>query len=82
MGQSVKEKIKKSLEAPSKEARGYTRWWWYGCDAEREEIQRELDEMVKAGIGGVELQILYALDADGEDRKNHFYLSPGFSVPL
>lgn len=78
MDQSVKGEIKKRLDAPSKDARGYTRWWWYGCDAEREEIQKELDEMVKAGIGGVELQILYALDADGEYRKNHFYLSPGY----
>ncbi len=61
---TLKEEAKRRLAAPSKDARGYTRWWWYGCNVEKEEIKRELDEMVKANIGGVELQILYALEAD------------------
>ena len=52
------------LKAPPKAARGWTRWWWYGCNVERWEIDRELDFMRDSGIGGVELQILYPLEPD------------------
>ena len=52
------------LSAPPGGARGWTRWWWYGCCVTRGEIDRELDFMHAAGIGGVELQILYPLEAD------------------
>lgn len=75
-GKSVKER----LEHPSPDARGYTRWWWFGCAVTREEIIRELDFMRDAGIGGVELQILYPVEADdpGRNVKNHFFLSPEY----
>ena len=33
------------LTAPPRDARGFTRWWWYGCCVEKEEIDRELDFM-------------------------------------
>lgn len=78
MSKTRKEEVKMRLEEPSGDTRGYTRWWWYGCDVEPEEIIRELDEMVRANMGGVELQILYPLEADRDDRQNQFYLSPGF----
>ena len=52
------EQIHKFLKHPPEEARGMTRWWWYGCCVEKEEILRELDFMKEAGLGGVELQIL------------------------
>lgn len=52
------------LSSPPKEARNWTRWWWYGPCVEKDEIDRELDYMCAAGIGGVELQILYAVEAD------------------
>ena len=64
MSRKIKEEVREKLAAPSKDARGYTRWWWYGCNVEKEEIKKELDEMVRANIGGVELQIMYALEAD------------------
>lgn len=64
MSKKIKEEVREKLAAPSKDARGYTRWWWYGCNVEKEEIKKELDEMVRANIGGVELQIMYALEAD------------------
>lgn len=80
MGKYTKSEIQKQLQYPVKEARGYTRWWWFGCAVEKDEIIHELDEMLEAGIGGVELQILYPIRADDEEHgmKNHFYLSPGF----
>lgn len=42
------------LTSPPADARGLTRWWWYGCAVTREEIVRELDFMQAAHIGGVE----------------------------
>ncbi|MBQ8953506.1 MAG: hypothetical protein IJ048_05280, partial [Clostridia bacterium] len=59
------------LAAPPKNARGFTRWWWYGCCVEKDEIDRELDFMKEAGIGGVELQILYPVQADDPERGFH-----------
>ncbi len=75
-----KKDVKQRLTCPRKEARGRTRWWWYGCAVEKREIVRELDFMEEAGIGGVELQILYPLEADDKDKGivNRDYLSPEY----
>ena len=54
------------LKNPPAEAKGWTRWWWYGCAVDKEEIAHELSEMAKAGMGGAEIQILYPLTADDE----------------
>lgn len=76
----MKQQIKEMLRNPSKDARGYTRWWWFGCAVTHQEIIRELDFMQEAGIGGVELQILYPVEPDNPEKnvKNNFYLSPGY----
>ena len=75
-----KEEIKQRISHPCRAARGRTRWWWYGCAVEKEEIIRELDFMEAAGIGGVELQILYPVHADDQEKgiQNLDYLSPGY----
>ena len=65
------------LEHPDPEAKGWTRWWWYGCAVQREEIDRELRFMQEAGIGGVEIQTLYPLAAD--DAEAGIYNIPYFS---
>lgn len=84
MEKHTEKSILQRLQHPPAEARGYTRWWWFGCAVEKKEICRELDEMVRAGIGGVELQILYPLAADREDGsiQNQNYLSPGFFASI
>ncbi len=41
---------------PPKTARPMVRWWWPGLDVQPDELTRELAEMDRAGIGGVELQ--------------------------
>lgn len=68
------------LQNPNDKARPYTRWWWYGAAVEEEEIRRELLHMKEAGLGGVELQVLYPLEPDDAQRgiKNHPYASPQF----
>ncbi len=65
------------LKHPDPEAKGWTRWWWYGCAVQREEIDRELRFMQEAGIGGVEVQALYPLAAD--DANAGIYNIPYFS---
>lgn len=75
-----KKNVQEQLFFPRKETRGRTRWWWYGCAVDKKEIIRELDEIKYAGMGGVELQILYPLEADDEERgiKNYDYMSPEY----
>ncbi len=80
----MKKKIEKRLRNPSKSTRGYTRWWWFGCAVCEDEIIRELDLMQNAGIGGVEIQILYPVVADSPEKGviNHQYMSPGFFMSI
>lgn len=53
------------------------RWWWFGPAVTKPEIQRELEEMKAAGIGGVEIATLYpqALDDLQSGFRNLPYLS-------
>ncbi len=66
-----KQAFLRAVEKPSPEYRGKTRWWWFGCKVDRDELCYELDEMLKAGIGGVEIQMLYAL-SEGDDTIAYF----------
>lgn len=74
------DQINELFANPTEEARGMTRWWWYGCCVEKEEIARELDFMKAAGLGGVELQILYPVTPDDREKglRNIPYGSPEF----
>lgn len=70
---------------PDPDARGWTRWWWYGCAVTRGDIAAQLREMADAHIGGVEIQITYPLDRDrqpeaaGEAASRHIeFFSPAF----
>jgi hypothetical protein len=53
------------------------RWWWFGPGVTKPEIQRELEQMKAAGIGGVEIATLYplALDDPQTGFRNLPYLS-------
>lgn len=68
------------LKSPSKKAKPFTRWWWYGAAVDKREIKRELNYISEAGLGGVELQVLYPLNADDKNKKieNYSYYSPEF----
>ncbi len=74
------EEFQKQITQPPENAKGYTRWWWYGAAVNREEISYELDQMRQAGIGGVELQILYPVVPDNRKKgvQNLPYGSPEF----
>lgn len=76
----MEKEYERQLLNPDKAARGKTRWWWYGCRVDRENIVYQLDQMLEAGIGGVEIQILYALETG--TRENLEYFSPEFFAIL
>ena len=56
------------------------RWWWFGSAVKTSELERELQVMRSAGIGGVEIQAVYPLELDDPQLgvNNLAYLSPGF----
>ncbi len=37
------------------------RWWWFGPEVGRDDIERDLATMAAAGIGGVEVSYVYPL---------------------
>lgn len=68
------------LRNPPKEAKSFTRWWWYGAAVTKEEIRRELNFMNEAGLGGVEIQVTYPLQHDDVEQgvRNRPFHSPEF----
>ncbi len=58
---------------PPDDCRIMMRWWWFGPSATNSELQRELEQMKEAGIGGVEVATLYALALDDPTSGFHNY---------
>ena len=58
----------------TKEAKPWTRWWWMGSDVDSVNLTYNLDEMSRAGIGGVEITPIYGV----KGRESHYidYLTP------
>lgn len=65
---------------PPPDARPIMRWWWFGPSVVQPELQKELETMRSAGIGGVEIQPVYPLMLDDPTQGIHNfpYLSPEF----
>jgi hypothetical protein len=65
---------------PPDDARVMMRWWWFGPAVENNELERELRVMKEGGIGGVEIQPVYALALDDPEKgiRNYPYLSDDF----
>ncbi len=53
--------LRRTFADPPDEARPMMRWWWFGPDATRSDIDRDLIAMADAGIGGVEVAFEYPL---------------------
>ena len=62
---------------PPEDCRIMMRWWWFGPAVTKSEIERELEQMKSAGIGGVEIATLYPLGLD--DPETGFHNSPFLS---
>jgi hypothetical protein len=72
--------LTESFAHPPDDCRIMMRWWWFGPAVTKPEIQRELEQMKAAGIGGVEIATLYplALDDSQTGFRNLPYLSDDY----
>ncbi|MDP4292399.1 MAG: glycosyl hydrolase, partial [Bacteroidota bacterium] len=68
--------VKSDLSWPTvnKEARPWTRWWWLGNAVDKEGLTYRMEEMAKAGFGGVEITPIYG--TKGFEKKFIDFLSP------
>ena len=55
------DQVRHALTHPDPAARPMMRWWWFGPDMDRAEIDRELRAMAEAGLGGAEVALVYPL---------------------
>ena len=80
LAQDSGKSLQDGFNHPPADARPIMRWWWFGPAVSKPELQKELETMRGAGIGGVEIQPVYPLMLDDESKgiKNLTYLSPEF----
>jgi len=72
--------IRAGFAKPPADAQPMMRWWWFGPAVDKTELARELRTMKAGGIGGAEIQPVYALDLDdpAKNFRNLPYLSKDF----
>ena len=77
-------RLRESFTHPPDGSRITMRWWWFGPAVTKPEIQRELEQMKAAGIGGVEIATLYPLALDNPETgfRNLPYLSDPYIEAL
>lgn len=70
--------------SPPDDARVMMRWWWFGPAVTAAGLDRDLEAMKAAGLGGVEVQPVYPLALDDVAPATHTkpYLSPSFLESL
>ena len=69
-----------SWPTPKPEAKAGTRWWWLGSAVDKNNLQWNLSEYARAGIGAVEITPLYGVQ--GNDKNNIDFLSPRWMQAL
>jgi len=72
--------VRQGFANPPDDARVLMRWWWFGPAVTKPELQREILAMKSGGIGGFEIQPVYALALDDPQKsiRNLPYLSMDF----
>jgi len=72
--------LRAGFATPPDDSKPMMRWWWFGPAVEKTELARELHAMKAGGIGGVEIQPVYALELDDPARniRNLPFLSKDF----
>jgi hypothetical protein len=53
--------VRRQFRNPPPEGRPMMRWWWFGPSVQRDEIDRELNAMAAAGLGGAEVAFVYPM---------------------
>ena len=76
--------LRRLFKEPPDDSRIMMRWWWYGPSVTKKEIEREMRMMKEGGIGGFEVQAVYALAPDDESAgiRNTPFLSDEFIEAL
>ena len=77
---SISAALAQSWPLPQNEARAGTRWWWLGSAVDKENLEWNLSEYARAGIGAVEITPLYGVK--GNDKNNISFLSPEWMQAL
>jgi len=72
--------LRRDFQSPPDDARINMRWWWFGPSVTKLELEREMRVMWAGGIGGFEVQPVYALEVDNPAKgfRNFKYLSDEF----
>lgn len=73
---------KESIASPPsmRSAKPGTRWWWLGSAVDRDNLQWNLDQLSKVGIGTVEITPLYGVQ--GNEKRDIEFLSPKWMEAL
>ena len=58
----------------------WVRWWWPGSAVDRESLTRQMEELARVGVGGVEITPIYG--ARGYEQRYIRFLSPEFMAML
>ena len=72
--------LAQSWPTPQPEAKAGTRWWWLGSAVDRQNLEWNLDQYARTGIGAVEITPLYGVQ--GNDKNNIPFLSPQWMQAL
>ncbi len=76
----VNDDLFREFANPPAEARPFVRWWWNGNRITEAEINRQLDVLHSAGIGGVEINpIAMPPQGDTSGTRSLTWLSPEWS---
>ncbi|UYO97112.1 glycosyl hydrolase [Microbacterium sp. M28] len=67
--------LRDGFAAPPDDARPMMRWWWFGPRVDRTDLIADLDAMRAAGIGGVELSVVYPLSEDSDRYLSETFLA-------
>lgn len=62
------ETLRKHFARPPMRARPFVIWFWFSNDVTRDEVTRELEEMRRVGIGGVEIRIIDDVVVTGSSK--------------
>lgn len=63
-----------SLPSITQEAKPGIRWWWLGSAVDKPNLQWNLEQYAKVGVGAVEITPIYGVQ--GNDKNDIPYLSP------
>jgi hypothetical protein len=72
------DQLRQGFAHPPEDAKIMMRWWWFGPNLTRADVDRDLARMQEGGIGGVEVQPVYPLSLEG----NYAWLSDEFIATL